>query len=227
MADQDLLFHNGHRARLKEKFQSDKLTDSEKLELLLTYAIPRRDVRPLARALAKHFGGEYYVFAAPLDALISFPGVGANTAILIKLAHSLNMLSYTKKLQTEAVYRQNQTLIDFLRAEMSGLDHEELRVYYLNQDGMIFHHETHSRGTIDATNFFPREIAKTALNLNAGHIILVHNHPLSDNTFSSADINSTKELAAIIKPLGISLYDHFVVTGNGAVHSIKDSIAFR
>ncbi|MBO5833927.1 MAG: RadC family protein [Alphaproteobacteria bacterium] len=220
MSDDNELFHVGHRERLRQKFQDGKLADYEKLELLLTYSIPRRDVRPLARALAKHFGGVYYVFTAPMEELLKFKGLGRSSAILIKLNQELVSLNYRKSLEDEKVFYDHQTLINYLRWEMSGLDHEELHIYYLGNNFRVIKQEIHSKGSIDEAPIYPREIIKNALYLNSQSIILVHNHPTTDNTFSTADIVQTEQLIEMASVHGIQVYDHFVVAG-GIVHSMR------
>ncbi len=220
MPDDNELFHVGHRERLRQKFLDGQLADYEKLELLLTYSIPRRDVRPLARALAKHFGGVYYVFTAPIQELMKFKGLGRSSAILIKLNQELMSLSYRKSLENKNIFCNDQDLIAFLRLEMSGLDHEELRVYYMNNGFSIIDWEIHSKGTIDEAPMYPSEIIKHALMANSRNLILVHNHPMSDNTFSTADIINTEQLIRAAATHGINLYDHYVVA-SGIVHSMR------
>lgn len=220
MPDNDKLFHAGHRERLRQKFLDKQLADYEKLELLLTYSIPRRDVRPLARALVKYFGGVYHVFTAPIQDLLNFPGLGRSSAILIKLNQELMSLSYIKKLSQDKVFLNPNALIEHIRMEMSGLPNEELRVYYLGQNYTVLDNEVHAKGTVDEAPVYPREIMKRALNLNAASIILAHNHPTTDNTFSVNDVVMTENLIKIARVNGLDVYDHFVVSG-GIVHSIK------
>ena len=120
MPTQNDKFYLGHRERLKEKFLDDKLTEYEQLELLLSFAIPRRDVKPLSRKLIEQFGSVYYVIIAEYDDLIAVPGIGRSTAILIKLVCSLISISHVKKLTNLPVFRDHATLAAHCRMKLAG-----------------------------------------------------------------------------------------------------------
>jgi DNA repair protein RadC len=220
MADADKMFYAGHRERLKQKLQDDKLTSYEKLELLLTYAIPRRDVRPLARKLEKHFGGVYYVFTAEYDELIAVPGVGRTTAILIKLVCSLMLLNHKNKLRYESVFANQKDLEEFCRLQVAGKTTEELHVLYLNGNFCLVDHEVNSKGSIDESAVYATHIMKRALKDGIKNIVLLHNHPATDNTFSHADIEFTQSLEDALNLCGLRLYDHYVLSG-GIFHSMR------
>lgn len=222
MSDTDTMFHAGHRARLKEKLQDDKLTSYEKLELLLTYAIPRRDVRPLARSLIQKFRSVYRVFTASIDDLESVPGVGHNTALLIHLVHQLMLVSHREVLTDSKVLSNTDVLKEYCRQLLTGKSIEEFHVLYLGTDGRLISDETHSRGTIDFAHAYPREVAKNAVRLNARSVVLVHNHPMSDNDFSSDDISLTTSIEQMLNHFDISLYDHLLVTARGTVFSMRE-----
>ena len=220
-AKTDLSFHSGHRERLKEKFLADKLVDYEQLELLLSFAIPRRDVRPLARLLASRFGGVYYVFTADIKDLMAVPGVGRSTAVLIKLVHSLMSINHMKAMQGNAVFLNgNKSVIDYCRLKLSGKENEEVHILYLNADFCVVEHEVHSHGSIESSNIHIEQILKRALHDGIRSVILMHNHPSTDNTFSETDVIMTTELEMLLNKCGITLYDHFVVAG-GVVHSMR------
>lgn len=221
MADTDLLFHSGHRTRLKEKLLQGKLTGYELLELLLTYAIPRRDVRPLARSLVEKFGGVYFVLRASYEDLISVSGVGHSAAVIIKLAYELISISYAERAQSGTYLADGKFVRDYCRNLVSCKVVEEFHVLYLGNDSRLLLDETHSRGTIDESAVYPREISRKALQLNAIGVILVHNHPISDNSFSHADADLTSLIEERLNSFGISLVDHFLVTSNGIVHSLR------
>lgn len=223
MSDKDLLFHSGHRTRLKEKLLDGKLTGYETLELLLTYAIPRRDVRPLARLLIEKFGGVYFVLRASYEELLSVSGVGHNTAVIIKLAYELISVSYTERAMSGKYLSNEKFVRDYCRNLVSGKTIEEFHVLYLGNDNRLLLDEIHSRGTIDESAVYPREISKKALQLNAISVILVHNHPISDNNFSHADVDLTSLIEERLNSFGISLLDHFLVTSCGIVYSLRAS----
>lgn len=223
MSSSDLLFHAGHRERLKEKLLDNKLAPYELLELLLTYSIPRRDVRPLARALLQKFGGVYFVLRAPIEELMAVSGIGRNTAILIKLFNELSSVSYQERATSGDYLADPKFINDYCRDKLSGLTIEEFHVLYLGANSKLLLDETHTRGTIDQSAVYPREIAKQALRLNALGVILMHNHPMSDNSFSSDDISITEEIISVLQSININFIDHLVVTCNGVIHSWRAS----
>lgn len=223
MPKTDELFHVGHRERLKEKLLNGKLTSYEKLELLLTYSIPRRDVRPLARKLLEVFGGVYFVLHAPIDDLMAVPGVGRSTAILIKLFAELNLVSHTERAMSGKFLADEKFRYDYCRTIVAGSKVEEFHILYLDGDCKLLFEETHTRGTINETAVYIREITKNAIRLNAAGIILVHNHPVSNNNFSTADVEITLAIEQVLKPLEVSLIDHLLITASGTVFSYRAS----
>ena len=223
MSKTDLLFHTGHRERLKEKFLSDKLTECEQLELLLTYSIPRCDVRVLARKLIEHYGGIYFVLHAPFEELVKIDGVGRNTAILLKLFHSLDLISYSERTKSETYLSDEKFMREYCRRLAMGKTVEESHVLYLGSDMRLISDEVHSRGTVDETSIYVREICSRALNLNASAVLLVHNHPWSENSFSEADTAVTTVLHYALNSIGIRLIDHLLVTRSGNIFSLAES----
>lgn len=224
MADKDLLFHNGHRERLREKLLDDKLTSYEKLELLLTYAIPRRDIRPLARSLIQKFRSVYYVFTASMDELLSVPGVGHSTAILIKLVHELMLVSYRDRLSDGIILTDPFVIQEYCRQLLVGQKTEEVHVLFLGAHRRLINSEKHSHGDFTKSGIVPGLIGRAALHNNAISIIIVHNHPLSDNDFSQEDIVATTMVEQLLNPLGIELYDHYLVKSNGTVVSLRETV---
>ncbi len=223
MADNDLLFHNGHRERLREKLLDDKLTSYEKLELLLAYAIPRRDVRPLARTLLKRFRSVYLVFSASYQDLISVPGVGRSTALLICLVRELMLVSYRERLTDVTVLTDMNVIKDYCRRMLTGKEFEEFHVLYLDHDGKLLEDELHSHGDFEQSSILPREIARHALRLCAKSVILVHNHPKSENSFSTPDVNATNAIKQELDFAGVTYIEHFVVTATGVVHALGEN----
>lgn len=223
MSNTDSLFHSGHRARLKEKLLQDKLAGYELLELLLAYAIPRRDVRPLAHRLIDKFGSVYSVLRAPYDDLISVSEIGHNTAVIIILAHKLISVSYAERAKAGTYLADDKFVRDYCRNLVSDKSVEEFHVLYLGNDSRLLLDETHSHGTIDESAVYPREISRKALQLNAIGVILVHNHPISENNFSHTDVELTALIEDRLNSFGISLVDHFLVASNGVVYSLRAS----
>lgn len=220
LTDEKENFYYGHRDRLREKFLSNHLADYEKLELLLSYAIPRRDVRPLARGLVKHFGGVYQVLSASVDDLIAFKGIGRNAAIFIKLVHQMMEISYKCQLQDTPIFHDEKILHNYCRITLSGKQVEELHVLYLDGNLKLIADDLHTTGTIDSSAVYPREIARRALQLNARSVVMMHNHPASINTFSKDDVDITMKTESVLKSLDINFYDHVLVV-NDSVFSMR------
>lgn len=223
MSKTDELFHAGHRERLKEKLQNGKITDYEKLELLLTYAIPRRDVRPLSRQLLARYDGVYNILRAPYEELITVPGVGRSTALLIKLFYELDLVSYRERAAESHYMYEEKFRTAYCRSLAKNKQIEEFYVLYLGDNMRLIHQEVHSRGTVNYAAVYPREILKTAIKVNALSVILVHNHPLSENDFSRDDVVLTCEIEQLLNTVGIELIDHFIVTKEDIVHSYRAS----
>ena len=220
LPDNNENFYAGHRDRLREKFISNQLADYEKLELLLAYVIPRRDVRPLARGLVKQFGGVYQVLSASLDDLIAFKGIGRNTAIFIKLVHQMMQISYKTQLKESPIFHDEKILHNYCRVVLSGKQVEELHILYLDNNLKLIADEVHTTGTVDSSAVYPREIARRALQLNARSIVMVHNHPTSTNSFSKDDVVVTSQVQVLLASLDINFYDHILVVGD-IVYSMR------
>jgi DNA repair protein RadC len=212
----------GHRERLRDRFLSSPaaLPDYELLELVLFAAIPRRDVKPLAKALIARFGSFAEAIAAPRDRLLEMDGIGENVVAQLKIVEAAALrLSKTKLLNRPALSSW-AALLDYCAAAMSRSVHEEFRILFLDRKNALIADEVQGQGTVDHTPVYPREIVKRALELSASAIILVHNHPSGDPTPSKADIEMTREIAAAAKALRIAVHDHIVV-GRGGTVSFK------
>lgn len=220
MPDEKENLYSGHRNRLREKFVSNQLADYEKLELLLGYAIPRRDVRPLARGLVKHFGGVHKVLSASLDELMAFDGVGRNTAIFIKLVQQMMQIGYSGQLKESPIFHNEKILHNYCRVLLAGKQVEELHILYLDTNLKLIKDEMHTCGTVDTSAVYPREIARRALQLNARSVVMAHNHPTSMNSFSKDDIVVTTHVKSVLESLEINLYDHVLVV-NDIVFSMR------
>lgn len=221
MAASDSNFYNGHRERLRQKFLDDKLAEYEKLELMLGYVVPRRDMRPLAHALIKKFGSIGQVLTASYQDLTSFPGVGKNIAIFLKLVHQIVLDGYKTAMDTRPIFHDINILKNYCKWSLANKQIEEFHVLYLDSEYKLLQDETHSRGTFNTSSVYVREIVKHALALNATGIVLVHNHPTTDQTFSSTDIHTTEEIKKLLESLDIKLYDHLLVS-KCSIYSARD-----
>lgn len=208
----------GHRERLRERFLqggSDALADYEVLELLLFRAIPRRDVKPIAKMLLKRFGSFGEVIAAPAARLKEVEFIGDSAVTELKIVEAAARLLSKETMRKRLTLGAFAQVLDYCRGAMAFLETEEFRVIFLDKKNGLLADEVQGRGTVDHTPVYPREIIRRALELNASAIILVHNHPSGDPTPSSADIVMTQNIASLAKPLGISVHDHLIIGRNG------------
>jgi DNA repair protein RadC len=210
----------GHRARLRERFLSggaDALPDYEMLELVLFAAVPRGDMKPLAKDLLKRFGSFADVISAPPARLLEIKGVGDAVVAQLKLVQAAALRLSKGNLLNRPALSSWAALLDYCTAAMSRTPHEEFRVIFLDRKNALIADEVQSKGTIDHTPVYPREIMKRALELGASAIILAHNHPSGDPTPSRADIDMTREIAKVAVALKIALHDHIVVARGGVL----------
>lgn len=215
--------HGGHRERLRARFMkggADAMPDYELLELTLFAAVPRKDTKPLAKALLARFGSFAEVIAAPRARLMEVAGVGEAVACHLKIVEAAaQRLAQTKVIKRPALSSW-AALLDYCTAAMAREPAEQFRVLFLDRKNILIADEVQSRGTIDHTPVYPREIVKRALELSASAIILVHNHPSGDPTPSRADIEMTREIEKAARALSIAVHDHLVI-GRGGHASFK------
>ena len=209
---------DGHRERLRARFLkggADAMPDYELLELTLFAALPRRDTKPLAKALLARFGSFAEVIAAPRAQLMEVKGVGEAVANHLKIVEAAAQRLTKTKVMGRAALSSWSALLDYCTAAMARRQTEEFRVLFLDRKNMLVADEVLNRGTVDHAPVYPREIVKRALELNASALILVHNHPSGDPAPSKADIAMTREVASAAKALGITIHDHLVIGRSG------------
>ena len=210
--------HAGHRGRLRQRLLEqggDGLLDHELVEYLLALAIPRRDTKPLAKALLAEFGGIGGLFSADAEALMRVSGMGETTAAAIKIVQATALRLLRAEASTQPVLASWQALIDYLHADMAHRGIERVRVLHLNTRNMLIRDEVMSDGSIDEAALYVREVIRRAIDLGSAAIILVHNHPSGDPAPSRADIEITRKVAEAGKRLGIALHDHIVIGATG------------
>jgi DNA repair protein RadC len=210
--------YHGHRERLRERFHdagAAALSDYELLELVLFRALPRRDVKPLAKDLIARFGSFAEVVNAPTALLAKVPGVGQASVIDIKLIAAAASRVAKGAVKTRETLGSWSAVIEYCRTAMAFADKEQFRILFLDKRNQLIADEVQQTGTVDHTPVYPREVVKRALELSATAIILVHNHPSGDPTPSNADIQMTKQIVEIAGSLGISVHDHIIVGKNG------------
>jgi DNA repair protein RadC len=210
--------YHGHRMRLRERFRSagaDALSDYELLEMVLFTAQPRRDMKPLAKALIAKFGSFAEAIHAPEARLREVDGIGEVSIDLVKLIAAAASRIAKGQLKQRAMLSSWNEVIDYCRTSMAFADKEQFRVLFLDKRNQLITDEVQQTGTVDHTPVYPREVIKRALELSATAVILIHNHPSGDPTPSQADIRMTKAIIDIAGPLGISVHDHIIVGKNG------------
>jgi DNA repair protein RadC len=210
--------YHGHRERLRERFYTagpEALSDYELLEMALFPALPRRDTKPLAKALLKTFGSFAEVLHAPVARLREVDGIGEASINQIKLLAAAASRVAKGEIKRKIALSSWNDVIEYCRSGMAFADKEQFRLLFLDKRNQLIADEIQQTGTIDHTPVYPREVIKRALELSATALILVHNHPSGDPTPSQADIQMTKAIVQIATPLGISVHDHIIVGKNG------------
>ena len=213
----------GHRARMREKIARagpEALLDHEMLEMLLFLALPRRDTKPIARALLDRFGDFAATIAAPMAELQAVEGMGEAAAAALKLVQgAAGRLSVTQARKADLLNNWER-LTAHLNVVMAREPIEQFRVLFLDAKNRLIADEVQTRGTVNHTPVYPREVVKRALELHATALILAHNHPSGDPTPSRADIEMTAEVKQAATALGIVLHDH-VIVGQGSCMSFR------
>jgi DNA repair protein RadC len=204
----------GHRMRLKWKYMTagiEAFSDYEVVELLLSYAIPRRDTKPVAKELIQTFGSIKGIIDADSSDLKKINGVREHTAILFKLAKDLSALYLREKAREKIQISCTTELINFCRTTLGGKTDEEFWVIYLNVQNRIIEFERLQKGTVDQAFVYPRQILENALRKKASAIILVHNHPSGNVRPSNADISITNTIREKARVLEIAVHDHIII----------------
>ncbi len=214
------LSSEGHRQRIRDKFLNNggaALADYELLEAYLTIAIPRRDVKPLAKQLIAKFGSFAEVINAKNEDLLAVSGVGENTVFALKIVSEAARRMSWEMLKDKdlPVIADMDALIDYCRMSMAYQDVEEFRLIYLNAKNRVIAEVTQQKGTINHVAIHPREVVKSALDNHASAVIMAHNHPTGDTTPSRADIDMTKKVNEALAAVNIQLHDHVIVSKYG------------
>jgi DNA repair protein RadC len=208
----------GHRSRLRARLlQSggDALQDYELIEYLLALAIPRRDTKPLAKALIREFGSIGGLISADSEALLRVDGVGETVVAALKIVQATSLRMLRNDMADRPVLASWQSLIDYLRADMGHMTIERVRVLHLNAKNMLIRDEIVSEGSIDQATVHVREVIRRAIDLGSSAIILVHNHPSGDPAPSRADISLTREIIDAGKRLNVAVHDHIIIGASG------------
>jgi DNA repair protein RadC len=211
---------SGHRARLRKRLLEggeDALADHEIIEFLLMGAVPRRDTKPLARALIARFRSLAGVLNADSATLRAHPGMGDATAAALKVVAVAMRRLVRQEVREKSVIGSWQALIDYLMVDMADLTHERVRVLYLNTRNMLILDEKVADGDIDEAAIHPRKVIHKAMDIGATALILVHNHPSGSAEPSRADIDITNRIAEAGRLLGVTVHDHVIIGRQGHV----------
>ena len=224
----------GHRERIKEKFLKngiDGFAEYEILELLLTYCIPRKDTKPIAKELLNKFKSLDNVFKADFDKLSAIDGLGKNSIAFLKLIGDLPSIVYKDELKNKKLIKKEtlkisnkDILLKYLRNKIGYEEIEKFYVLYLSSSNEVIEFEENSVGTLDRSSVYPREIYKKIINLNAKSIILAHNHPSDNITPSKCDIELTNEIAKGLKNFGALLIEHIIITKNSYFSFLEEGL---
>ena len=203
-----------HRKRLRERFMTGgqgAMPEYELLELILFRAIPRQDVKPLARRLIDAFGDLNRVITAPPARLHDIDGVGDAVVLELKLIEAAATRMARARVMHRPVISSWDALVDYCHTAMAHRETEQFRVLFLDRKNILIADEEQASGTVDHVPVYPREVVRRALELNASALILVHNHPSGDPTPSEADIAMTGRIRAAAEALSITLHDHLII----------------
>jgi DNA repair protein RadC len=207
----------GHRGRMRTRLLTagpEALADHEMLEMVLFLALPRRDTKPIARALLDQFGGYGAVIAAPLADLVKIEGIGEAGAAALKVVQAAALRLLQGAVRDQPVLNNWDRLMDYLLARLAHEKTEQFRVLFLDNRSRLLGDEVLGRGTVNHAPVYPREVIRRALELHAVCLILTHNHPSGDPTPSREDIAMTREIRRAAEALRIEVHDHVIVAGS-------------
>ncbi len=204
----------GHRERLRQRFLKgghEPMPEYELLELLLFNAIPRIDVKPLAKRLLAEFGDLNSVIAASKHRVLQVEGANDWVYYHLRVVEAFGHRMAQAQVMKRDVMSSWEDLVTYCRTAMAHREIEQFRVLYLDRKNVLIADEEQARGTVDHVPVYPREVVKRALELNASSIILVHNHPSGDPTPSKSDITMTERIQDACSTLGILVHDHVII----------------
>ena len=207
-----------HRKRLRERFLKgggDAFSDYELVELLLTYAGPRIDVKPVAKGVIKKFGGISGVLDAGHTDLLDVDGMGPESAVLVSLIKEICVAYLSEKVEGKDALSCPQAVADFARLKLGGLPYEAFMVVFLNVKNEVVNHQVIQEGTVDRAVVFPRQIIEVALANHASAMILIHNHPSGHPNPSVEDRRLTRTITEAARTVDIRVLDHLVVGKQG------------
>lgn len=204
----------GHRQRVRDRFAAggaESMPDYEIVEMLLFNAIPKRDVKPLAKRLLEDFGGIERLLTAGREELQRHPDVDHWIVHHFKLAEAVAIRLAKARLTERPLMDSMDRVREYLRTRLAHSNVEHFRVLFLDVKHRMIADEEFARGTVNHTPVYPREVVKRALELSASGVILVHNHPSGDPRPSAQDLSMTQLINSALGTVDIALYDHIIV----------------
>ena len=206
----------GHRTRLRARFdRGDTLDDYELLELVLFRAIPRRDTKPIAKAMIAKFGSFAEAIAAPAARLTEIEGVGARVVSDMRVVRASADRFALTELRNRQTLSSTDAVADYYRTKLKSAEREEFHILFLDKRNRFIASECAGVGTVDHTPVYPREVIARALTHGATAVVLVHNHPSGDPTPSRADITMTEQIIRATAAVDVSVHDHIIIAGHG------------
>lgn len=216
-------YNTGHRKRLRDRFLTrggDNLQKYEKLELLLTYAIPRRDVKPIAKALLNKFDTFQNLMNASVEEISSVAGISENSAALILLVKELCATYLEEKLPERPLFEMTSEVVNFARMKIGGMSKETYMVIFLNSRNQMINYQCFPHGTIDHTTVYTRELIELTLKNRAASVIMLHNHPSGLCIPSAEDLKTTMTVSRALASINVKLHDHIIVSAD-SYHSMS------
>jgi DNA repair protein RadC len=216
--EDDAKHYHGHRDRLRTRLReagAKSLADYELLELILFRAIPRIDVKPLAKALLARFGSFPDAIAAEPQRLAEIKGMSAGAIVEFKIVEAAAQRFARGAVKKRLPMGSWSEVIDYCRTSMAFENREIFRVLFLDKKNGLIADEVQGSGTVDHTPVYPREVIRRALELASTAIVLVHNHPSGDPSPSKQDVKMTLDIMAIAQPFGVTVHDHIIVGRDG------------
>ncbi len=214
----------GHRERVKNKFLTyghEILADYEFLELILMCALPRIDVKPLAKELLEQFKSLNGVLTAEPEDLMKIKGIKSHSVLFFKVILATCQRLTSEKIKQAPILKDWVSLMNYCQMIYTNETVEKMRILFLDKGLRLIHDEVHQKGTVDHIPIFPREILKRALSLNASAVVMMHNHPSGDANPSIADIEATKEVRRLLETVGIQFLDHLIIGKGQNVYSFR------
>ena len=221
--------HDGHRQRMKERFSQegmDHFSEFEALEILLYYAIPRKDTNPIAHGLINHFGSLAQVLDASVEELEQVSGISHNVAVLLKLVTEMGRLYMVKRAEDTKILKTITDCGEYLKSYFFGRVNETVYLLCLDAKCKVIGCRKVGEGSVNSANVPIRRIVEMALAANATSVVLAHNHPSGVAVPSDEDIATTKRVAAALSMVDVILVDHIVVADDDFVSMVHSGYRF-